>query len=165
MHTWMSHITNSIREWVTNSIHEWVTTSIYESVTNFPWAGHQLEVCAHTWVSQVTHSICESITNCAYMNESRTAYMIQSRTSHPQGISWRNCVCTHEWFKSIYERITIFIYDWDTKYICESVTNFTWAGHRLPGFATQTGMKEHIDNGAMSRWADPAWQSVYHSIM
>ena len=37
--------------------------------------------------------------------------------------------------------------------------------HRLPGFATQTGMKEHIDNGAMSRWADPAWQAVYNYIM
>lgn len=37
--------------------------------------------------------------------------------------------------------------------------------HRLPGFATQTGMKEHVDNGAMSRWADAAWQAVYKPIM
>eukprot|EP00961_Rhodomonas_salina_P230714 3117531-Rhodomonas_salina.1 len=32
--------------------------------------------------------------------------------------------------------------------------------HRLPHFQTQTGMKEHMDNGGMSRWADPAWQHV-----
>ena len=38
-------------------------------------------------------------------------------------------------------------------------------GHRVPGFAAQTGMKEHIDNGAMSRWADAAWQSVYAAIL
>eukprot|EP00802_Teleaulax_amphioxeia_P004482 Tamp_04486.p1 GENE.Tamp_04486~~Tamp_04486.p1 ORF type:complete len:739 (+),score=157.37 Tamp_04486:20-2236(+) len=37
--------------------------------------------------------------------------------------------------------------------------------HRVPGFAAQTGMKEHIDNGAMSRWADAAWQSVYAAIL
>ncbi len=30
--------------------------------------------------------------------------------------------------------------------------------HRLPGYEKQTGMKEHLDNGALSRWADPAWQ-------
>ena len=37
--------------------------------------------------------------------------------------------------------------------------------HRVPGFSAQTGMKEHIDNGAMSRWADAAWQSVYAPIL
>jgi len=37
--------------------------------------------------------------------------------------------------------------------------------HRLPHFQTQTGMKEHMDNGGMSRWADPAWQHVYAGIL
>eukprot|EP00293_Proteomonas_sulcata_P004216 CAMPEP_0184316096 /NCGR_PEP_ID=MMETSP1049-20130417/87972_1 /TAXON_ID=77928 /ORGANISM="Proteomonas sulcata, Strain CCMP704" /LENGTH=283 /DNA_ID=CAMNT_0026634931 /DNA_START=72 /DNA_END=923 /DNA_ORIENTATION=- len=37
--------------------------------------------------------------------------------------------------------------------------------HRLPGYKKQSGMKEHLDNGAMARWADPAWQEVYKKIM
>jgi len=37
--------------------------------------------------------------------------------------------------------------------------------HRVPGYRRQTGMKEHMDNGAMCRWADPAWQKVYGRLM
>ncbi len=37
--------------------------------------------------------------------------------------------------------------------------------HRLPGYEKQIGMKEHLDNGALCRWADPAWQAVYKHIM
>jgi len=37
--------------------------------------------------------------------------------------------------------------------------------HRLPGYDKQTGMKEHLDNGAMCRWADDAYREVYRHIM
>lgn len=37
--------------------------------------------------------------------------------------------------------------------------------HRLPGYDKQRGMKEHLDNGAMCRWADDAWKEVYKDIM
>ena len=52
----------------------------------------------------------------------------------------------------------LFLPDVETTYIDR------WR-HRLPGYDKQTGMKEHIDNGAMCRWADPAWQEVYQEIM
>mmetsp|Transcript_22229 Transcript_22229/g.44759 ORF Transcript_22229/g.44759 Transcript_22229/m.44759 type:complete len:627 (+) Transcript_22229:56-1936(+) len=37
--------------------------------------------------------------------------------------------------------------------------------HRLPRYDRQTGMKEHMDNGGMSRWAHPAWQQVYGAVL
>lgn len=33
--------------------------------------------------------------------------------------------------------------------------------HRLPTCEEQTGIKEHLDNGSLSRWADPSMRRVY----
>lgn len=48
--------------------------------------------------------------------------------------------------------------------LLQEVTYIDRMRHRLPNYPIQTGMKDHVDNGSLSHWADENFQRVYAKI-